>query len=243
MAFTEPTFDTDLDVEGFTPTELERESIAAEVERIQPLVAEFPTQILHTNIQYNSHSEEYEVKLALVLPGQTFATGNVTESWQQGLETSVQKMIRRIEHYKITMSGGMEQAHAAAGTTMEVEPNRRIDGQRVTTAVQQGNFTEFRKAMYPIEASLRDRVGRWIQRYPQIQGMIGDRFTIADIVEETFMLAFDRFGDWHPEMFFGQWIESLIDPAMKAIAKDPDGELEAIGFLRSWEETQTDPLS
>ncbi len=190
MTFAKPTFDTDLDTEGFHPTKLEREAIATEVARIQPLVAEFPTQILHAN--------------------------------------------------KATMSGDMEHAHAAAGTTMEVEPNRRMDGQQVASAVEQGNYTEFRRAMYPIEASLRDRVGRWVQRYPQVQRMIGERFSIADIVEETFMLAFDRFSDWQPEMFFGQWIESLIDPAMKAIAKDPEGELEVIGFLRSCEETPKD---
>ena len=75
---------------------------------------------------------------------------------------------------------------------MEVEPNRRMDGKQAAAAVESDNYTEFRKAMFPIEESLRDRVGRWVQRYPQIQAKIGKRFTIADIVEETFMLAFDR---------------------------------------------------
>ncbi len=236
MAFAEPTFDTDLDVEGFTPTDAETQNIAAEVDRIRPLVQEFPTQILHINLEYNTNSEEYEVTLALVLPGQTFATGDVSDVWEQSLEKSVQKMIRRIEHYKATMSGEPEQARIAAGTTMEVEPNRRMDGQQVAAAVESGYYTEFRIAMYPIEASLRDRVGRWVQRYPQIQAKIGTRFTIADIVEETFMLAFDRYHDWQPEMFFGQWIETLIDPAMKAIARDPEGELETISFQRTWNE-------
>lgn len=89
---------------------------------------------------------------------------------------------------------------------------------RSGAAVESGDYTKFRMAMYPIEESLRDRIGRWVQRYPQIQASIGTRFTIADIVEETFMLAFDRYHGWKPEMFFGQWIETLIDPAMKAIA-------------------------
>ncbi len=236
MAFSEPTFDTDLDVEGFTPTDAETQNIAAEVDRIRPLVQEFPTQILHINLEYNTNSEEYEVKLALVLPGQTFATGDVSEVWEQSLEKSVQKMIRRIEHYKSTMSGEPEQARIAAGTTMEVEPNRRMDGKQVVAAVESGNYAEFRKAMYPIEASLRDRVGRWVQRYPQIQAKIGTRITIADIVEETFMLAFDRYNEWQPEMFFGQWLEQLIEPAMKAMAHDPKGELETISFQRTWNE-------
>ncbi len=239
MAFAGPTFDTDLDVEGFTPTDAETKHIEAEVDRIQPLVIDFPTQILHINLEYNTNSEQYEVKLALVLPGQTFATGDVSEAWEPSLEKSVQKMIRRIEHYKSTLSGESAQAHAAAGTTMEVEPNRRMDGKQVAGAVASGNYTEFREAMYPIEESLRDRVGRWIQRYPQIQLKLGSRFTIADIVEETFMMAFDRYEHWHAEMFFGQWIETLIDPAMKKIARDPDGELETISFQQTWNEMRT----
>jgi len=236
MTFAQPSFDTDLDVEGFKPTEAETLNITSEVDRIRPLIEEFPTQILHINLEYNSNSQEYEVKLALVLPGQTFATGDVSKAWEPSLEKSVHKMIRRIEHYKSAMSGEPEQARIAAGTTMEVEPNRRMNGKQVVTAVESGNYTEFRKAMYPIESSLRDRVGRWVQRYPQIQAKIGTRFTIADIVEETFMLAFDQYEHWPSEMFFGQWVESLIDPAMKAIARDPEGELEVISFQRTWNE-------
>lgn len=237
MKFAAPSFDTNLDIQGFLPTEREQGIIVAECDRIRPLVENFPTQILHINVEYNSNSEEYEIKLALVLPGQTFATGDVGKAWDQSLEKSVQKMIRRIEHYKATMSGEPEQARVAAGTTMEVKPNRRMDGTQVVDAVKQGNYLNFRKAMYPIEESLRDRVGRWVQRYPQIQAKIGERFTIADIVEETFMMAFDCYDDWRPEMFFGQWIETLIDPAMKTIARDPEGELEAIRFQQTWKET------
>lgn len=238
MEFTEPTFRTDLDVDGFTPTDGERTLIDAEIERIAPLVEEFPTQILHVNLKYNSNSEEYEIKLALILPGQSFATGDVSEAWSQSLEKSVHKMIRRIEHYKSSMEGEPEQARAAAGTTMEVEPNQRLDAKQVAAAIESSSYNDFRKAMYPIEESLRNRIGRWVQRYPQIQASIGDRFEIADIVEETLMLAFDRYEDWQPEMFFGQWVETLIDPAMKMIAKDPDGELEAISFQRTWNSEQ-----
>ena len=32
MALAEPTFDTDLDVEGFTPTDAETQNIAAEID-------------------------------------------------------------------------------------------------------------------------------------------------------------------------------------------------------------------
>jgi len=233
------TFQKDLDVEGFTPTAAEMETIQTEVDRIEPLISEFPTQILYVNIDYHSPSRQYGVKLALVLPGQTFATKNVSESWQPSLESCVNKMIHRIEHYKATMSGERERGHAVAGTKMEVEPAQRLDGERVRNAFEEDNYIEFRQALYPLESSLRARIGRWIQRYPQIEAMIGQQLTIADVVEETFMLAFDRFDQWPEEEFFGHWVESLIDPAVKAIVRDPDGELERIGFLRSWDESET----
>ena len=68
--------------------------------------------------------------------------------------------------HKAIISGEPEQARIAAGTTREVEPNLRMDAKQVVIAVESGNYTEFRKAMYPIEENLRDRVGRWVQRYP-----------------------------------------------------------------------------
>lgn len=230
------TLQSDLDVEGFSPTAEEVQHIETQIDHLRPVIADFPTQILHVNLEYNSNSAEYEVRLALVLPGRTFATGDVSEEWRNSLEKSMNKMVHRIEHYKETLSGQPEHARMAAGTTMEVEPNRRIDGVQVREAIDSGNYSKFRTAMYPIEASLQDRIGRWVQRFPQIQAMIGDRFTISDVMEETFLMAFAKFDDWRPQMYFGQWVESLIDPAVKAIVRDPDGELEAISFQKSWQE-------
>lgn len=238
MAHTRFTFQKDLDVEGFSPTAAEMDTIQTEVDRLGPLISAFPTQVLHINLAYHRPHRQYEVKLALVLPGQTFATKNVSESWQASLESCVTKLIRRIEHYKSDLSGEPARGRRAAGTTMEVEPGQRLDGERVRQAVADDDYIAFRQALYPLESSLRARVGRWIQRYPEIEAMIGDPLTIADVVEETFMLAFDRFGQWPDEEFFGHWVESLIDPAVKAIARDPAGELEKISFLQSWDESQ-----
>ncbi|KAA5541354.1 HPF/RaiA family ribosome-associated protein [Roseiconus nitratireducens] len=236
MSFSESTMNTDLDVSGFQPSTRETDQMTFEIDRLEPLVRDFPTKTLHVNVKFNKHSKQYETKLALVLPGQTFATGDVTDSWHAGMETSVEKMVRRIKHYKEAMSGEPEHARKVAGTTMNVQPEQRLDGEMIARAIEQDDYSQFRKGMYPIEESLRDRIGRWVQRYPQIQAMLGERFTINDLVEETFMLAFDRYAHWNTQMFFGQWIESLIDPALKAIVRDPDGELEAIRFQQTWDE-------
>ena len=238
--FTEPVFRYDIDCEGFDLSDRERDLVDGEVNRLQPLVEEFPTQILHVNLEYNQNSEEYETRLALVLPGQTFATGRTSPSWTEGLEIAMQKMIRRVEHYKQDLEGIKERSHLAAGTDQLVEPSWQIDGQKVRQAVANGNFAAFRSEMYAIDGSLRDRIGRWVQRYPRVDALIGDRILLADIVEDVLMTAFDDFDKWNPEMTFGQWLETLIDPVVKQFARDPDGELEAIAYQRTWMDASPD---
>ena len=226
--------DADLDAENMTLSETEVSAIETEVDRLRPLVAEFPTKVLHVNLKYNDNSEDYEVRLALVLPGQTFATGGVTQSWHLGLETAVTKLIRRIKHYKEDLEGITDRRHHAQDTDHAVEPTQQIDGNAVTEAVGSGNYGQYRRLMFPFESALRMRIGRWVERYPQVNQMIGDRIAIADIMEEVFMLAFDRHDQWTPGLMYGPWLETLVDPAVEAIANDPEGELQAIGFQRSW---------
>jgi len=100
-------------------------------------------------------------------------------------------------------------------------------------AVEQGSYAEFRTLTYPFEESVRKRAGRWIQRYPQVEAQLGDRFDLADIVEEVFLNAFERFEDHPREVPFGDWLESLIDPSVKLLSKDTDEELANIRFARS----------
>lgn len=238
MAHTETAFHADLDTEGLDLTPTEIASLEAEIDRVKPLIREFPTQVMHVNVEYHPSTRSCEVKIALVLPGQTFATGNVSESWQHSLEVSVSKLIRRIEHYKAVMSGEPHRAHEVAGTDHELQPDVQIDGKRVTEAVDNDDYSQFRNAMDPIESNLRDRIGRWVQRYPQIEDHLGERFKLDDIVEETFLMAFDRYEHWPAEMFFGQWIETLIDPAIKQLIRDPEGELEIISFQKSWRQQE-----
>ena len=233
--FDAPEMRIDLDVEGMKLSDAETATVEAEVDRIKPLTAEFPVQILHVNLRYNRNSEEYEVKLALVLTGQTFATADVSESWHGSLENCVRKMIRRVEHYKQDLSN-VESRSRAVNSEAHVEPTRQIDAVAVRTALSENDYAAFRREMGPFDASLRDRIGRWVQMYPQVDAMVGERLTLADIVEEVFLMAYEQFDSWHPEMLFGQWLETLIDPAVKAIARDPDGELEAISFQKTWQD-------
>ena len=77
------------------------------------------------------------------------------------------------------------------------------------------------------------RIGRWIQRYPEVEGQIGVRFEIADVVEEVFLMAFDQYDRRPKDVRFGDWLEQLIDPSVKLLRDHTEEELENIQFVRS----------
>jgi hypothetical protein len=83
------------------------------------------------------------------------------------------------------------------------------------------------------EEPLRKRVGRWVERYPGVAARIGKDLTIADLVEEVFLDSFELFNRRPRDLRFGAWLESLIDPAVKEVASDHNGELENVRMAQS----------
>jgi hypothetical protein len=80
---------------------------------------------------------------------------------------------------------------------------------------------------------VRRRAGQWIERYPEVQGQIGRRLEVEDVVEEVFLLAFEHYGQRPADVRLGEWLNTLIDPAVRALQSRPDEELENISLVRS----------
>jgi len=228
----------DLDTQNMTLAAEEIQWLESEVGKLKPMLANFPVQILHIDLEYNQNSLQFEGRLALVLPKQTFATAGVDRNWQAIMEHAVRRMIRRLEHYKHDLSRVAQRQATAAGERAVVEPTRQVSGAEVQEAIQQNDYSGYRTAVSPYESSLHDRVGRWVQRTPEFQAMIGERLTISDIVEEVFMLSFDQFEDWRSDQWFGQWLEELVDPAIRTLVHGSEEDLEAVRFQQSWRETE-----
>jgi hypothetical protein len=66
------------------------------------------------------------------------------------------------------------------------------------------------------------RVGRWIQRYPEIQDQVDRAFKISDLVEEVFLLAFEQYADRPTHIRLRAWLDQLIDPAVKSFWRSPE---------------------
>ena len=95
------------------------------------------------------------------------------------------------------------------------------------------DYAAFRTATFVYEESVRKRIGRWVERYPNAEAQIGKRLQIADIVEEVFLNAFENYDRRPGGVRFGEWLENLIDPAVKELLRRPDAELENIALARA----------
>ena len=58
-------------------------------------------------------------------------------------------------------------------------------------------------------------------------------FTIADVVEEVFLDAFEGWDGRQQEVPLGEWLTGLIDPAVKELMRHPDEELENVRMVRT----------
>ena len=104
---------------------------------------------------------------------------------------------------------------------------------RLNQAVDRDDYAEFRRAADVFEKGLTERIGRWVQRYPELESSLGETVTISDIVEDVFLNAFDQFTKRPEEVPPGKWIEHQIDPTVQALIQSPDEEFAKISFARA----------
>jgi len=103
----------------------------------------------------------------------------------------------------------------------------------LSQAVEAGDYAAFRTALAPYEDGLRVRVGRWIERYPSVQALVGKKIEAVDVAEAVFLAAFDEYEHQPLDERFGDWLESLIDPTVRAFEHNPDEELENVNMART----------
>src|SRR5207253_4887598 len=94
-------------------------------------------------------------------------------------------------------------------------------------------YKTFRTILSGYEEWLRKRVGRWVQRYPEAQARVGKGLRLGDVVEEVFLTAFERYEHRLADVPFHDWLDSLIDPSVKLLLREPDEEAENIRLARA----------
>lgn len=210
-----------------------RARIQPRLARLGEAVHDLASSQLWLTVVYHPRSQIYHAQAKLKIPGQTIITGDRNQALDTALLECLDNVIRRVEAYKSNpdeeaLSRAKRQTQLTEGVVAPIEP----DAGRLGAAYLDGDYDAFRRALVSHEELVRRRVGRWIQRYPEIQRQVGESFEIADMIEEVFLTAFDRYGERPKHVSIHDWLERMIDPAITAFWNDP-ADRQAASFAQT----------
>jgi ribosome-associated translation inhibitor RaiA len=223
----------ELDTKGCDLSAGEISAMEDDLHTLRKLVEDFPVSNLYLTVIHHERSKDYHVKASLALPGKTLFTGDRDTVVHPAYDRCVRKLVKKVEAYKERMHRDAELSKQARGTHHTLDPTRDFDVTRLSEAVDSDDYAAFRVAADAFEEGLTQRIGRWVQRYPEIEASLGEAITISDIVEDVFLNAFDQFPRRPTEVPPGAWIESLIDSSVQALMQSPDEEFANISFARA----------
>lgn len=228
----------ELDTKGCELSAAEIEHFERALRPLRNPVEKFPVSDLYITVIFQPRSNAYRVTTALVLTGRTLATGDLDLHPYSAFERCVRKLIRKLDNYEHDL-GAEEDLHKhQLGTQHDIIPDMEPDAESLERAVENQDYTLFRETLLDYEEPVRLRIGRWVQRYPEIETRIGADLTLADMVEEVFLNAFERWPSRPAQLRLGEWLEQLIDPSIRLLADHPDEELENIDFVRTMREME-----
>jgi hypothetical protein len=198
------------------------------LERIGRDVEELGPSQLWLTIVHHPRSNVFHARAKLKLPGETIITGDQNPYLDVAIQRCLERVVRRIEAYQAdpdreALQRAQRQAAQNENVIAPVEPDSGKLGQAASAA----DYQAFRRALLSHEEWVRMRVGRWIQRYPEIQDQVDQSFKIADLVEEVFLLAFEQYRQRPTHISLHEWLASLIDPAVRDFWHKPDDRLAA----------------
>ena len=228
-----PNLRIELDAKNCEISNGEIEKIESGLAPLRDPVEHFPVADLHITVIFHPRSRDYHVKTSLVLTGTTLFTGDRDMHMYTAFERCVRKLVKKVEHYKHRMANSAELAKHEKGTYHAVAPSQEPQTELLEQAVSTGDYAAFRTSTYVYEEAIRNRVGRWIQRYPEVNAQLAGDSAIGDIVEEVFLNAFEQYPRRPQSVRLGDWLEDLIDPSIRLLLKNPDQELENISFART----------
>lgn len=228
----------EIDTQNCTISPEQEREIDQALGGLRRIIERFPTADLYITIIWHERSRDYHVKTSLILPGRTLFTGDRAEDLMTAYLRCTRKLVRKVEQYKAELEDEAGTRKEQKGTLQEVVPDRPVDFEAVTRSVRDQDYNAFRELTYMYEEPVRKRAGRWVQRFPEAEARLQLDFTLADVVEEVFLNAFESFDSRRQEQRFGDWLEDLIDPSLRALLNDPEQELRNVSFARTLRGTE-----
>jgi ribosome-associated translation inhibitor RaiA len=228
-----PTLRTQIDVHQCRLSQTEVDRLEAKLQELAPLVQNFPISDVHVLVEHNARSNDYSVKVSVILPGATLVGNDHDLVWHAALERCLDVLVEDVRAYKDRLGQVPERQKQEKGTRQEVLPDLDPDPAALEAAARAEDYTAFRLATTGYEEPLRKRAGRWVERYPEFEDRLGKGLEIADLVEGVLVRAFENYDHWPGEIRFGDWLETQLDPTIKALLTHPDEELERLNLLRA----------
>jgi len=221
------------DTHEFEPNPAELADLADDADSLARQVGNFPVADLRVIIEWKARTNEYAVKLTLLLPGETLVTSDHDRVIPPAYERAMAALEDLVKAYKDRLNQHEERRKHEAGTLQELPPGEPIDPAALDAAAAAADYAAFRTAIAPYEDNLRLRVGRWVERYPAVQARIGRGLETIDITEAVMLSAFEGHTARPPGVRYGEWLEGLIDPAVRAFEHHADRELENVNMART----------
>ncbi len=222
---------------GFEVPADERARMQERLRDLGERTRDFPTGQLSLTFLYHPRAQDYHVEARLRLPGRTIFAGQRHDYLDSAFQGCVQQLLGLIDAYRNQPNrSAVEQAAqraARAARDGDIVLPADPDGGPIARAVQAGDYRAFRTAMAGYEEWLRKRVGRWVQRYPQVEERVGDDVLIGDLIEEVYLQAFEQFVRRPPDLRLSEWLDKLIDPSLRALVKDPDTVRQEASLART----------
>ena len=204
------------------------------LELLGEAVAVFPESHLIVSFIYHPRSKVYHVEGRLELPGKTLFAGDYGDDYRLAFDRLVAKLGAKVGEYRDNPDRRAEEvARQRAALDRDVVAPEGPDAGPLGRAVQDGDYRAFRRLLSGYEEWLRDRIGRWVQRYPEAEAQVGDELRLGDLLEEVYLNAFEQYPQWPTAVPFHEWLDGLIDPSLKEFLRHPDEERENAGMART----------
>jgi hypothetical protein len=233
MAFSDQTYNLriETDAGNYRISAPEQEKMDRDLDTLRKLVATFPVSELKIELTQQNPGT-IRAATSLRLPARTIFVADEDDFLHPAWERCVRRLIKKVEAYKEKLGNKPVYEKQAEGTLHDVQPLFAPDNAELEQAVEGLDYARFRDLLAVYDESLEKRIGRWIQRYPEIEEQLGEELTISEIVEEVYLNAFDQYAT-RPALRLGEWLESLIDPSVQLLLKQPDEEKANLSFIQS----------
>jgi ribosome-associated translation inhibitor RaiA len=223
----------EIKLHGFDLPEREFTWIENAARTLRPAIERFPHKDLILSIIYHPKSNDFHVKANLRLPNRTLFTGARSERVHEAVTTCMDHLLRKVQGLKEQLTDQPQRIHQLETLMPELWSSLEFNTLDAQAAHERYDYRSFRTTLDGFQSGLMDRMGRWLQRFPEIEDQLGDGVTISDLVEDVFFHAYESFAEKPENVSMGIWLESLIDSTLQDYLDQPDTELANVEYART----------